>query len=69
MSVTLAIVVAARADDLGKKCFRRRVALECATLGAFLVIQHELPRDARTCRYSDVRHVPVIGCVARLTNV
>lgn len=60
MSVTLAIGVAARADDLGKKCFRRRVAVECATLGAFLVIQHELQRYARTIGPARVRRPPAV---------
>src|SRR3546814_12165671 len=35
-----------RADDLGKKCFRSRVAVEHAVLRAFLVIHHDLQRDA-----------------------
>ena len=39
-----------RADDLREKGFRRGIAVQHAVLGAFLVIEHELQRDARVGR-------------------
>ena len=57
------------ADDLGQERFRRLVAVQDRVLAAFLVIEHELQREARAARPFRLRRArPIAREVTRVAQ-